>query len=66
MKSDSRCAAEWRHIVLGLGEEADFGAQKFVRRTELPLITKLFAENKTPPIANVLLVAAHLVSIINI
>lgn len=34
---------------------AGFLAQMFIRRTELPLTTKLSAENETPPIANVLL-----------
>ena len=35
-----------------------------MRRTELPLTTKLSAENETPPIANVLLAAALLSSVV--
>jgi hypothetical protein len=42
------------HGLAGL-QRAGFSAQMFMRRTELPITTKLSAEYKTPPIANVLL-----------
>jgi hypothetical protein len=40
---------------------AGFSAQMFIRRTALPITTKLSAEHETPPIANVLLWAAFLI-----
>ena len=42
---------------------AGFSAQMFYRSTELSITTKLSAEHETPPIANVLLAADLLVSL---
>ncbi len=42
---------------------AGFLPLNFMRRTELSATTKLSAEHETPPIANVLLCAAFLISL---
>jgi hypothetical protein len=49
-----------KNYVLRFGAVADFSPLNFIRRTELSATTKLSSEHESPPIENMLLVAALL------